>query len=65
MPPVATGLILLKSSAAAAPIGGFFTSTLGSTSSSPGGRCVIAMAVMSFPLLVRSARVAFEGVIPA
>ncbi len=57
MPPVATGLILLQLFGRRGPLGWFevvFT-----------WRAVVAaMTVMSFPLLVRAARVAFEEVNP-
>ncbi len=57
MPPVATGLILLQLFGRRGPLGGLdvvFT-----------WRAVVAaMMVMSFPLLVRAARVAFEEVNP-
>src|SRR5215213_7983666 len=53
MPPVATGLLLLKLLGRRGPLGRLL------------GRVVlVAMAVMSFPLLVRGARVAFEEVNP-
>ena len=57
MPPVAVGLILLKLFGRHGWLGGLeivFTWRA----------VVMAMAVMSFPLLVRSAQVAFEGVNP-
>jgi molybdate transport system permease protein len=57
MPPVATGLILLKLFGRRGPLGALdvvFTWKA----------VVLAMMVMSFPLLVRAARVAFEEVNP-
>jgi molybdate transport system permease protein len=57
MPPVATGLILLKLFGRRGPLGWLdvvFTWKA----------VVVAMMVMSFPLLVRAARVAFEEVNP-
>jgi molybdate transport system permease protein len=57
MPPVATGLILLHLFGRRGPLGAFdvvFTWRA----------VVLAMMVMSFPLLVRAARVAFEEVNP-
>ena len=57
MPPVATGLILLKLFGGRGPFGALdvvFTWKA----------VVLAMMVMSFPLLVRTARVAFEEVSP-
>ena len=62
MPPVATGLILLKLFGRRGPIGRFLLETLGLDIVFTWKAVVLAMAVMAFPLLVRSARVAFEGV---
>jgi molybdate transport system permease protein len=62
MPPVATGLILLKLVGRRGPIGSFLHETLGIDVVFTWRAVVLAMAVMAFPLLVRSARVAFEGV---
>lgn len=62
MPPVATGLILLKAFGRRGPIGRFLHETLGMDVVFTWKAVVLAMAVMAFPLLVRSARVAFEGV---
>lgn len=62
MPPVATGLILLKLVGRRGPIGKFLHETLGIDVVFTWRAVVLAMAVMAFPLLVRSARVAFEGV---
>jgi molybdate transport system permease protein len=62
MPPVATGLILLKAVGRRGPIGSFLHDTLGLDVVFTWRAVVLAMAVMAFPLLVRSARVAFEGV---
>jgi molybdate transport system permease protein len=62
MPPVATGLILLKAFGRRGAIGSFLHDTLGLDVVFTWRAVVLAMAVMAFPLLVRSARVAFEGV---
>jgi molybdate transport system permease protein len=62
MPPVATGLILLKAFGRRGPLGHFLHDTLGIDVVFTWRAVVLAMAVMAFPLLVRSARVAFEGV---
>lgn len=62
MPPVATGLILLKLVGRRGPVGSFLHETLGIDVVFTWRAVVLAMAVMAFPLLVRSARVAFEGV---
>jgi molybdate transport system permease protein len=62
MPPVATGLILLKVVGHRGPVGRFLYETFGLDVVFTWRAVVLAMAVMAFPLLVRSARVAFEGV---
>jgi len=64
MPPVATGLILLKLLGRRGPIGGFLYDRLHLDVVFTWRGVVVAMAVMSFPLLVRTARVAFERVDP-
>lgn len=60
MPPVATGLILLELLGRRGPIGKWLPFDVVFTSRA----VVAAMMVMSFPLLVRAARVAFEEVDP-
>ena len=64
MPPVATGLILLQLLGRNGPIGRWLHDHLDLAIVFTWRAVVIAMAVMSFPLLVRAARVAFEGVNP-
>ncbi len=64
MPPVATGLILLKAVGRRGPIGRFLHEAFGLDVVFTWRAVVLAMAVMAFPLLVRSARIAFEGVPP-
>src|SRR5262245_59363443 len=64
MPPVATGLILLKLLGRRGPIGGFLHERLGLEIVFTWKGVLLALGVMSFPLLVRSARVAFEEVNP-
>jgi molybdate transport system permease protein len=64
MPPVATGLILLKLLGRRGPVGRFLHDHLDLDVVFTWRGVVVAMAVMSFPLLVRTARVAFEGVNP-
>jgi molybdate transport system permease protein len=64
MPPVATGLILLKLLGRRGPVGRLLHDHLGIDVVFTWKAVVLAMAVMAFPLLVRSARVAFEGVPP-
>jgi molybdate transport system permease protein len=61
MPPVATGLLLLRFLGRRGPIGGLLESW-GLEIVFTWKAVVLAMAVMSFPLLVRSARIAFESV---
>lgn len=63
MPPVATGLILLRLFGRRGPIGSFLHD-LGFDVIFTWRAVVLAMMVMSFPLLVRAARVAFESVNP-
>ncbi len=63
MPPVATGLILLKLLGRRGPLGAWLERA-GLEVVFTWRGVVIAMAVMSFPLLVRAARVAFEEVPP-
>lgn len=60
LPPVATGLILLKLLGRKGPFGEW----LGNHIVFTWRAVVIAMMVMSFPLLVRGARIAFESVNP-
>lgn len=62
LPPVATGLILLKLLGRKGPIGMLLQNTLGTEIVFTWRAVVIALGVMSFPLLVRSARIAFEQV---
>src|SRR5258708_36153164 len=64
MPPVATGLILLKLLGEKGTIGGFFYRHFDLDIAFTWRGVLIALAVMSFPLLVRSTRVAFEAVNP-
>lgn len=64
MPPVATGLILLKLLGRKGPIGSFLHDHFDGEIVFTWRAVLVAMAVMSFPLLVRGARIAFEGVSP-
>lgn len=64
MPPVATGLILLELLGRRSLAGSWLHERLGVDIVFTWRAVVIAMMVMSFPLLVRSARVAFEEVNP-
>jgi len=62
IPPVATGLILLKLFGRNGPLGRFFTGALGIEIIFTWKAVVLATGVMAFPLLVRAVRVAFEEV---
>src|SRR5213592_4214454 len=64
MPPVATGLILLKLLGRRGAIGGFLHDHFDLDIVFTWRGVLLALGVMSFPLFVRSARVAFEGVNP-
>lgn len=64
LPPVATGLILLQLFGRRGPVGGWLQRTFGLDIVFTWRAVVLAMMVMSFPLLVRAARVAFESVNP-
>ena len=61
MPPVATGLLLLRLFSRRGPLGRWLEEW-GMEVVFTWRGVVVAMAVMSFPLLVRSARIAFESV---
>jgi molybdate transport system permease protein len=62
LPPVATGLILLEVLGRRGWVGAWFWSWCGVDLAFTWRAVVIAMAVMAFPLLAGSARVAFEDV---
>lgn len=64
MPPVATGLLLLKLLGRRGPVGGFLHRNFDFDIVFTWRAVVVAMMVMSFPLLVRAVRVAFEQVSP-
>jgi molybdate transport system permease protein len=64
MPPVATGLILLKILGRRGMIGGFLHDRLHLDIVFTWRAVLVALGVMSFPLLVHFARVAFEEVNP-
>lgn len=64
MPPVATGLVLLMLFGRRGPIGSALESGLGIEIVFTWRAVVLACAVMSFPLLVRAAQVAFQEVDP-
>jgi molybdate transport system permease protein len=64
IPPVATGLLLLKLLGRRGILGDWLEKTLGWEIVFNWRGVVVATAVMSFPLLVRTARVAFENVNP-
>jgi molybdate transport system permease protein len=62
LPPVATGLLLLKFFSRRGALGQFLHTHLGIDVVFTWRAVVVAAAVMSFPLLVRSARVGFQSV---
>jgi molybdate transport system permease protein len=64
LPPTAVGLVLLLLCGRAGPLGGFLYKTFGIDIAFTWRGVVLASAVMSFPLLVRSARSAFEEIDP-
>jgi len=64
MPPVATGLILLNLLGRHGPIGKILQDTFGTDIVFTWKAIVAAMAVMSFPFLVRTVRLAFEEINP-
>jgi molybdate transport system permease protein len=64
MPPVATGLILLNLLGRRGPIGEIVQALFGTGIVFTWKAVVAAMAVMSFPFLVRTVRLAFEEINP-
>jgi molybdate transport system permease protein len=64
LPPVATGLVLLKLLGRRGAVGGFLHDTLDFDIVFTWRGVLVSLGVMSFPLFVRSARVAFEEVNP-
>ena len=64
LPPVATGLLLLQLLGRRGVLGRFLHETLGMDVVFTWRAVLAAVAVLSFPLFVRSARVAFEEVNP-
>ena len=64
MPPVATGLILLNLLGRHGPIGALLQNVFGAEIVFTWKAVVAAMAVMSFPFLVRTVRLAFEEINP-
>lgn len=64
MPPVATGLILLKLLGRRGAVGGFLHNNFEFDIVFTWRGVLIALGIMSFPLFVRSARVAFEEINP-
>jgi molybdate transport system permease protein len=63
LPPTAVGLLLLEALARRSPLGSFLAAR-GIEVLFTGKAVILATSVMSFPLLVRSARTAFEEVDP-
>jgi molybdate transport system permease protein len=64
LPPVVTGLLLLYLLGPGSWIGGALEKQLGLSIAFTGRAVVLAVAVMGFPLLVRSVRIAFESLDP-
>jgi molybdate transport system permease protein len=64
LPPVATGLILLNLFGRRGPLGAAFRAVFGKDVVFTWRAVLVATAVMSFPLLVRTARLGFEAVNP-
>ena len=64
LPPVATGLILLNLFGRRGPLGAAFRAVFGIDVVFTWRAVLVATAVMSFPLLVRTARLGFEAVNP-
>jgi len=64
MPPVATGLILLKLLGRRGAVGGFLHRHFDFDVVFTWRGVLVALSIMSFPLFVRSARVAFEEIDP-
>ncbi|HEY1174038.1 MAG TPA: molybdate ABC transporter permease subunit [Verrucomicrobiae bacterium] len=64
IPPVATGLILLKLFGRRGPLGSFLENNLHLEIIFTWKAVLLSLMVMSFPLFVRSARAAMEGVNP-
>jgi molybdate transport system permease protein len=64
LPPVATGLILLNLFGRRGPLGAAFRALFGTDVVFTWRAVLVATAVMSFPLLVRTARLGFEAVNP-
>ncbi len=64
MPPVATGLILLRVLGRRGPIGGFLYDHFDFDIVFTWRGVLVALGIMSFPLFVRSARVALEEINP-
>lgn len=65
LPPVVTGLALLTLLGRRGPLGGYLWENFGIEVAFTWRAVVIALGVMSFPLLVRAARTAIEEVDPA
>jgi len=62
LPPVVTGYLLLEALGRRSVVGSFFAETLGIPLSFSQPAAIVAAAVVSFPLFVATARLAFEGV---
>lgn len=65
LPPVVTGLLLLMVLGSEGPVGRWLDAALGIHVAFSGGGAALAAAVVSFPLMVQTMRVAFEQIDPA
>jgi molybdate transport system permease protein len=65
LPPVVTGLLLLIVLGPEGPVGRWLDGVLGIQIAFSGGGAALAAAVVSFPLMVQTMRVAFEQIDPA
>lgn len=65
LPPVVTGLLLLMVLGPEGPVGRWLDAVLGIHVAFSGGGAALAAAVVSFPLMVQTMRVAFEQIDPA
>ena len=64
LPPVVTGLLLLIVLGPEGPVGRWLEGTLGNQVAFSGIGAALAAAVVSFPLMVQTMRVAFEQIDP-
>ena len=65
LPPVVTGLLLLVALGPGSAVGRWIEAVFGAPVAFTGGGAALAAAVVAFPLLVQTMRVAFEQIDPA